>query len=197
MIRDQWDGGEWQEHCCQLLSMKFGTDIQFIPDRDRDDGGLEAYNFDGTAYQCYAAEEAYNTTALTDAQKAKIRNDVAKLSKNARQTKSLLGKIVLVRWVLLTPYFDSKTLVEYAREKSVKVRADPRPFWCHKEFEIVVSTDEMFAYEKAMLFGQVNNQIYLDLPDPSQDDLFAAASGGAAERLTQKLQQEPSFRRKR
>jgi hypothetical protein len=173
--------------------MKYGNEIQFIPDRDRGDGGLEAYLFDGTAYQCYAAEDAYSTSDLTDAQKSKIRNDIAKLSKNEKQTKALLGTILLIRWVLLTPYFDSKTLVEYARMKSDRVRAEPRPFWCHSEFEIVVSTDDMFAYEKTKLFDQVNKKLYLDIPHPTDDDLFAAASGGVADILSKKLIQVPSL----
>jgi hypothetical protein len=44
------------------------------------------------------------------------------------QTKALIGDVVLRRWVLLTPEFDSRKLVEYARTKSEKVRKAPRPF---------------------------------------------------------------------
>jgi hypothetical protein len=193
MIREQWGGTEWQEHCRQLLASKFGTDIQFIPDRYRGDGGLEAYHFDGTGYQCYAPQESYNTTALTDAQKAKIARDIAKLTNDPTGTRALLGSIVLVKWVLLTPDFDSRELVAYARTKSEKVRKDPRPFWCHEHFEIVIATDEIFAVERATLYGQLAGGIYLELPDPDDDDLFAATGGDTADRLAEKLRQEPSF----
>ncbi|SER36682.1 hypothetical protein [Microlunatus flavus] len=193
MIREQWDGGEWQEHCCQLLSMRYGTDVQIIPDRDRGDGGLEAYHFDGTGYQCYAPQEAYNTTALTDAQKVKISTDIAKLDKDPARTKRLLGSITLRRWVLLTPNFDSKELVMFARDKSEKVRKHPRPSWCHETFEIVVSDDSIFAREVAQLYERVHTGVDLDIPDPSGDDIFAATSGGMADRLTDKLLAEPHF----
>jgi hypothetical protein len=193
VIREQWDGTEWQEHCRRLLAARFGTEIQFIPDRDRGDGGLEAYSFDGTGYQCYAPMEAYSTGSLTSAQKAKISTDVAKLTKNPTRTKALLGTVVLGRWVLLTPDFDSRELVEYARAKSEKVRDDPEAVWCDEHFEIVIATDEIFAVERAALYGQLAGGVYLDLPDPEDDDLFAAASGGTAERLVEKLLQEPTF----
>jgi len=193
VIREQWDGTEWQEHCRRLLAQKYGTDIQFIPDRYRGDGGLEAYHFDGTGYQCYAPMEAYSTSSLTDAQKAKIRTDIAKLTKNSGLTRALLGNIVLGRWVLLTPAFDSRELVEYARAKSEKVRNDPEAFWCTDDFEIVITNDDIFAVERAALYGQLAGDIVLDLPDPEDDDLFAAARGGIAERLVEKLRQEPRF----
>ena len=72
MIRESWDGGEWQAYCRTLLAMKYGENVQFVPDRDRGDGGLEAYRLDdGVAYQCYAAQNAYDVAALTEAQKRK------------------------------------------------------------------------------------------------------------------------------
>jgi len=193
VIRDQWDGKEWQEHCRRLLALKDGVEIQFIPDRFRGDGGIEAYCFDGVGYQCYVPQEAYNTTALTDAQKRKINTDVAKLCDNPDKTKALIGDVVLRRWVLLTPEFDSRELVEYARMKGEKVRKIPRPFWCHEDFEIVIHKDDIFAAEMATLYGQVAGGVYMDLPEPGEDDLFAAAEGGVAERLESKLAAEPAL----
>jgi hypothetical protein len=193
VIREQWDGKEWQEHCRRLLARRHGVDIQFIPDRFRGDGGLEAYCFDGVGYQCYAPQEAYTTSALTDAQKRKINTDIAKLRDNPEATRALLGGVVLNRWVLLTPEFDSRELVEYARKKSEKVRQDPRPFWCAEQFEIVIHRDDVFAAEIAAIYGQVAPGLHLDLPEPEEDDLFAAAAGGAAVRLESKLALEPSL----
>jgi hypothetical protein len=194
MTREPWDGNEWQEHCCQLLQMKYGPHIQIIPDRDRGDGGLEAYHFDGTGYQCYAPEELYSVSKLTDAQKSKIAEDIGKLNKNPERTRRLLGTVVLKKWVLLTPYLYSKDLVEYARKKSISVRsANPRPFWCDQTFEIVISDDKMFAFELAQLLGRVDNRIYIESPETSDDDIFAATQGGIAERLTKKLAEEPRF----
>ncbi|MGI8415711.1 MAG: hypothetical protein ACR2P2_05770 [Nakamurella sp.] len=49
--------------------------------------------------------------------------------------------------------------------------------------------------EMAALYGQVAPGMHLDLPEPGEDDLFAAAEGGTAERLEVKLADEPSLAR--
>lgn len=194
MIREQWDGEQWAQHCRGLLSLRHDTDIQFVPDRTQGDGGLDAYRFDGVAYQYYAPEEAYNAKTMTDAQKRKINHDIGKLCKDLEGTKKLIGETKLNRWVLLTPDMDSRVIVEYARTKSATVRnLSPRPFWCDDSFEIVIDTDESFAAEKVKLYGQVAAGLYLDLPDPNETDLFAAAAGGMADRLVEKLVKEPSL----
>lgn len=193
MIRAQWDGKEWQEHCRLLLALKHGVDIQFIPDRFRGDGGLEAYCFNGVGYQCYAPQEAYSTTALTDSQKRKINEDIGKLRNNPENTRALIGDVVLRRWVLLTPEFDSRELVEYARKKSLKIRETPRPFWCHQDFEIVIHKDDIFAAEMAVLYGQLAGGVHLDVPEPGEGALFAAADGGTAQRLEAKLAAEATL----
>ena len=92
-VREQWDGGEWQEHCCRTAGCKTGEDIQFIPDRVRGDGGLEAYRLDdGTVYQCYAPQNSFSVQAQTDAQKSKIARDIHKLVSKPEDTANLLGE---------------------------------------------------------------------------------------------------------
>jgi hypothetical protein len=193
VIREQWEGKVWAQHCRGLLSQRHDTDIQFVPDRLRGDGGLDAYRFSGVAYQYYAPEEAYSATTMSNAQKRKINKDIGKLCNDPDGTRKLIGELVLHRWVLLTPHMDSRVIVEYARKKSIEVRKPPRPFWCHEEFEIVIDTDESFASEKAKLYGQVAAGLYMELPDPEEGDLFAAISGEVAERLVEKLEKEPTL----
>lgn len=194
VIRQQWEGTEWQSHCRQLLAIKYGVEIQFVPDRDRGDGGLEAYCFDGTGYQCYAPQEAYTATTLTNSQKKKISTDTAKLSRDEAKTRALIGDVQIRRWVLLTPEFDSRTLVEYARKKSKKIReTDPRPFWATADLEIVVATDELFAAEKSSLYGSPVDALHVEIPRASDDEIYAAVGGPLADRLTSKLSVDPGL----
>lgn len=194
MIREQWNGDEWQEHCCRLLAARHGVNIQFIPDRDGGDGGLEAYTFDGVGYQCYAPDEAYSTASLTTAQKGKINRDIKRLSKDPDGTRKLLGTLQLRKWVLLTPDFDSRTLVEYARSISESTRREPRPEWCHPDFEIVIATDDLFAAERARLYGELAEGLHLDVAEPDDDELLRATGGGGVDTLTAKLAAEPTLR---
>jgi hypothetical protein len=188
-VREQWDGGEWQEHCRGLLGARYGENIQFVPDRAGGDGGLEAYRLDcGTVYQCYAPEAAFSIRAQTDAQKRKIRDDIHKLVSKPEDTLNLLGKGYLIsRWVLLTPDYEDKELIKYVRQKSLNTRSGvPQPPWCHEEFEIVVASDiDLFAVEMAQLIGPTN-VIRLNLPDITED-AYASVDDGVAARLTEKL----------
>jgi len=195
VIREAWDGGEWQAHCRILLAMKYGENVQFVPDRDRGDGGLEAYRLDaGITYQCYAPHDAYGVASLTEAQKRKIRLDVKKLVDDPAKTASIIGQETAIeRWVLLTPYFDSKELVIYAREKSKEVRdSNPCPSWCHPGFEIVVASDDEFAAQKASLYGQTGAGLELSVPDPPSSEVTSVAPG-LASRLLPKLQVDPTL----
>jgi hypothetical protein len=194
--REQWDGGEWQERCRRLLGAKYGENVQFVPDRVAGDGGLEAYRLDcGTVYQCYAPKDAFSTEAQTNAQKRKIRDDIYKLVSKPDETVQLLGLGYRVsRWVLLTPEFDDKELVVYARAKSLRTRTtDPRPLWCADDFEIVVATDtDLFSVEMAQLFGPTD-VISLDLPGVSAEDAYASVDDGVAASLTEKLRVCPTL----
>lgn len=189
-VRASWDGNEWQAHCCELLAMRYGEDVQFVPDRKDGDGGMEAFRLDdGIVYQCYAPEAAFTIDLQTDAQKKKIRDDVAKLSRDVVETMRLLGTGYLIRrWVLLTPDFDDKELVKYASYKSKKVRdSKPCPVWCHGDFRIVVATDRhSFPAELAARQGVASGQIRLQLPDPV-DEQLADARSGLGGRLKDKL----------
>lgn len=198
-VREQWDGGEWQLHCCRLLGIKHGEDVQFVPDRVGGDGGMEAYRLDdGVVYQCYAPEDAFTTTAETEAQKAKIRTDLHKLVSKADETMGILGQEYRIRrWVLLTPAYDDKELVRYARTKSKKIRdGDPRPVWCHDDFQVVVMTDlELFPVEIATLNGMSAGSIRLEVPEPDEDDAVASVGQTIADTLRQKLEVSPDLAR--
>lgn len=194
MIRDQWNGGEWESHCRRLLAMRYDSRIQFIPARDGGDGGLEAFRLDGVGYQCYAPEEAYSLESLTLGQKKKIYKDIKRLCDDIDGTCRLLGDIRLHTWILLTPEFDSRSLVEYARKKSRKILAmSPRPRWCADSFEILVYTDEEFAHERSRLYGEVDAKLNIDVPPVNQTELSNPATTTLGERIDAKLVIDPSL----
>lgn len=175
VVREQWDGGEWQFHCCTLLGIKHGEDVQFVPDRVRGDGGMEAYRVDdGIVYQCYAPEDAFTISSQTEAQKGKIRDDVAKLVGKPIETMEILGDGYKIRrWVLLTPQYDDKELIKYARMKSKKIRdEEPRPPWCHDDFQIMIYNDrELFAPQLATLNGMGVGDIRINVEDPPHEEI--------------------------
>ncbi|MEV6969268.1 hypothetical protein AB0M47_29575 [Hamadaea sp. NPDC051192] len=178
--------------------MRYGPDIQFIPDRTNGDGGLEAFRLDdGVVYQCYAPDDAVTISAITEGQKKKIRTDIRKLRVEEAETMRLLGSSYLIRrWVLLTPEYDDKELVKYARYKSAKVRAEaPRSQWCHESFEILVASDrEMFAAELAAMGVGARPTINLRVDEPTPEQIeSAAAADEIGLRLREKLMVHPDL----
>ncbi|MGW7246309.1 hypothetical protein [Streptomyces decoyicus] len=193
MIREQWEGGEWELYCRRLLAMRHDSKIQFVPARDGGDGGLEAFRTDGVAYQCYAPQEAFSIETQTASQKKKIYKDIKRLCDDVPGTLRLLGSIKIHTWILMTPQFDSRTLVEYARKKSSQLLAKkPRPQWCADSFEILVITDEEFASEKVRLLGEIDLRLHLEIPyDHSQ--ATAPENTAMIERLDGKLKVDPTL----
>lgn len=150
----QWDPLEWQAHCEELLTMRYGVKVQLIPDRTNGDGGLEAYvATDGVAFQCYAPQDPLTIEAQTTGQKTKITKDTQKLIDNSKKTCGLIGKgNTIVEWVLLTPAFDDKSLIVHAHNRAASIRlAAHEHDWCHPDFRISVHTDRLFAAELASL----------------------------------------------
>lgn len=194
-MRQYWTGGEWQAHCCKLLSIKHGEDVQMVPDRMRGDQGMEAYRLDdGMVYQCYAVDEPLSLRDQTEAQKKKIRTDVAKLVEKADEVMKLLGRDYRIRrWVLLTPDFDDKELVKYARMKSGKVRdSNPKPQWCHDDFQIIVHEDtELFAAQLPLLYG-AQSAVTIRMPFPDESEL-SNVDHADADRLREKLRAHPGL----
>ncbi|GHB84570.1 hypothetical protein GCM10010347_64400 [Streptomyces cirratus] len=194
MIREQWSGGEWEAYCRRLLSMRYDSNIQFIPARDRGDGGLEAFRFDGVGYQCYAPEDAYTMESQTTAQKRKMTKDLKRLCDDVEGTCRLLGDVRLHTWILMTPEFDSRSLVEHAQKKKKDVSEIlPRPKWLADEFKVVVITDEEFASERTRLLGQVETELHLSVPDPDESLWNASEGNEIADRVAAKLSVVPSL----
>jgi hypothetical protein len=189
-VRNSWEGNEWEAHCRHLLSIRFGDDIQFIPDRVQGDGGLEAFRLDdGVVYQCYAPEDVFNNKGLTTAQKGKISRDIKTLKDKPQQTQEILGEAYRIRrWVLLTPEFDDKDVLKHARKIEKELLRVPHPAWCAEDFRIVVTTDaEMFPDELGRLNASSQATIRLMVDEPTIEQVEREVDPGIVERLSQKL----------
>ena len=190
-----WDPNEWEAHCLELLTATYGVRVQKIPARDRGDGGLEAYVADAqTAFQCYAPVDPHTTTEMTNSQKDKIRDDTNKLLAKPEQTMRLIGAGNSIKeWVLLTPSFESKALVEYANGRSVTVfkRAELMG-WCGSSFRISVHDDSLFAAARAML-STAGGRLAVSTPaiDLAEHDTDAT---GYNRTLIDKLSADPRLR---
>lgn len=156
MVERVWEPLEWQAHCRVLLAAHYGVRVQLIPDRDRGDGGLEAYVPDEeTAFQCYAPVNPKTVTAQTQAQKDKIYADTKKLVDNPTLTCNLIGTGRRIKtWVLLTPTYDSKDLITYANGRAKKLREVPAAqVWCSNDFKILIHDDSLFASARDQYYG--------------------------------------------
>lgn len=146
-----WQGRDWQNYCILLLQKRYATQnshsLQLVPDRHKGDLGLEAFSHDGHAYQCYAAEEPLTVAACYEKQRDKLTTDLGKLRDRKSEVASLLGKVVIHRYVFMVHRHDSRLLISHAHSKADDVRSWALPFIAD-EFSIVVETDDDYANER-------------------------------------------------
>ena len=98
-----WNPKEWEKHVQLLLKKRYahppGT-YQEVPDTVKGDCGVEGFAQDGTAYQCYSAQQWINPEDLLKKQKNKISADIAKFIKNADELCKLFGEVKIAQWNL-------------------------------------------------------------------------------------------------
>jgi len=155
---------EWQEHIILLLKRRYGaTEFQEIPDRDRGDYGLEGFARDGSAYQCYAAEEPLSTKELYDKQRNKITKDINKFKNNQADLVKIFGPTKISRWILVVPRWESKDLLKHAEKKAEYIRNANIPYVADSFF-VHIATEEDFAVERQSLLDVGLAKIQVD-PD--------------------------------
>jgi len=169
-----YDGPEWQHYCLQLLSVKYGTELVVVPDKDRGDLGIEAFSRDGCAFQCYAAQEPLSTSELAAKQQLKMTRDLKKLRDNAAQLLSILGTVRIRWWVFMVSRHDSKRILEHGEKKAAELRAAAMPHLTD-DFVIVVVTAEQFPVEAAALARNTHTVMYVDAEAPEQDEIVEFA----------------------
>jgi len=153
MPGEYWNASaqDWQQLILRLLKMRYSAG-QFIevPDTVHGDCGLEGFTRDGTAFQCYAAEEPVTVGELTKRQKAKVARDLRKLIANATKLQPILGNTILNRWVLVVPRWEDKQLQAYAEQIVGEVRKANLPF-IGADFSAAIATGDDFLAERQQL----------------------------------------------
>lgn len=185
----KWDGNDWQKYISILLNLRYSPgQYQPIPDRDGGDSGLEGFASDGTAYQCYAAEEPLSVDELTDKQRDKITRDTNKLAQNQSTLASMLGNIKISCWILIVPRFDSKKILIHAETKSAEIRNKKLPILT-PDFRIAVQDDSLFGAQRTALLKEVMSKLPVPVAKvPKQEiDVWAAANTELADTLETKL----------
>jgi hypothetical protein len=201
-----WDGEGWEQHCLQLLRLRYREPGQFerVPSSDQGDLGIEAFSHDGCAYQCYAPDGPLPIRDRYEKQRDKLTEDVGKLIDNQTDLLAILGGVVIRTYVFMTPVHDSRRLNRHAKTKAKEVCAKGLPH-CAPDFDIVIHTEEDYAVERQELMNLGLHKLHLDpLPVPeaavhsyvaSNPDLIATIDGklsklpglGAAERIALRM----------
>ena len=170
-----WNDGsdEWEKYVIQLLKLHYTpTEFVEIPDKDRGDCGLEGFSRNGHAYQCYAAEEPLDTEGLLKKQKAKITTDLKKLTTNKTNIAAMLGPVLLSRWILVVPRWESRFLIEHAEKKAAEVRAAGLGF-ISSDFAVHISTEEDFKVESRLLVENGLQIVRITAPRASESHIAA------------------------
>ena len=121
-----WNGQEWEDRVQLVLKTHYSSPpgtYQHIPADVGGDCGLEGYAADGSAYQCYSAQDWPSADVLYEKQRNKLTADIGKLCNNAAEIKKLLGDVKIKQWNLVVPYFNGKDIIAHAKKKQAEVRA--------------------------------------------------------------------------
>lgn len=184
----EWDGDRWEEHCLQLLRMRYKLPGQFerVPSLDQGDLGIEGFSHDGCAYQCYAPDGPLPIKDRYEKQRDKLTADIGKLIDNETGLMAILGGVVIRTYVFMTPVHNSRRLNQHAKTKAAEVRAKGLQH-CALDFDIVIHTEEDYAVERWELLNLGLHKLQLDpLPVPeaavesyvvSNPDLIATIDG--------------------
>jgi len=149
-----WDGDSWEEHCLDLLRMRYKGPGQFerVPSSDQGDLGIEGFSHDGCVYQCYAPDGPLPIKDRYEKQRDKLTTDLAKLESNREELAIILGDVVVRTYVFMTPIHDSKRLNMHAKGKAAEVRGKGLAF-CAQEFDVVIHTEADYLVERAELIS--------------------------------------------
>jgi hypothetical protein len=148
-----WNSKEWEKHVQLLLKRRYAHppgSYQHVPDTVRGDHGVEGFALDGTAYQCYAAQDWVTAEELLTKQRNKITKDIGKFIRNETGLALLFGALRICIWNLVVPYWNNKELIEHANDKAAVVEKLKLQHVA-TTFHISILTEEDFAAENQLL----------------------------------------------
>jgi hypothetical protein len=160
-------GDDWEREILALLGRRYPPgDFVEVPANDRGDLGMDGIGRDGVIYQCYSPNEPCSNSVRKTNQKNKIREDLNKLIQNQEEHQSILGGILVRRWMLVVPYLTSKDVQVYANAQADRIRAQICPY-ISNDFAAVVCTDSFLSAERSQLVRGVLSRLQLTVDEPS------------------------------
>lgn len=148
-----WISKDWENHIHLLLKRRYAHppgSYQQVPDTVGGDWGIEGYSIDGTAYQCYAAQEWISAAELLTRQKNKITSDIGKFIRNEDDLWSVFQPLRIRLWNFVVPYWNDKELIRHANKKAGEVE-ERKLKHVAKQFRISILTQDDFAGEVQIL----------------------------------------------
>jgi hypothetical protein len=165
MAASNWTGDDWEAYCLLLIQRRYGAgEVQRVPATHGGDLGIEAFTFDGLAFQCYAAEEPLSTRERYEKQRDKLTVDLAKLESRRSELCALLGTAIIRRYMFMVPIFNSNKLVQHSATKTAEYRAKELPH-LDPDFRVVVVTDDDYAETRREVLAQPRQLIDIDTAD--------------------------------
>jgi hypothetical protein len=148
-----WNTTAWETHIQRMLKKRYAHPVgsyQHIPADVHGDCGIEGFAVDGTAYQCYAAQNCLSSSQLLTKQRNKMTRDIGTFVKKEAELLKILGDIKIGIWNFVLPYWNDKDLLKHARKKEAEVRARKLRHTTI-DFRIAVITGEEFEVEEQLL----------------------------------------------
>lgn len=190
-VSQNWNGTEWQDYCILLLQRRYSSgrnhSLQLVPDRHNGDLGIEAFSFDGAAYQCYAAQEPLSVNDCYEKQRDKLTTDLGKLKANETELVKMLGSTKIRRYVFMVHRHDSKFLVQHATTKATEVLSWGLSF-IDPLFRVVVETDDDYAVERKLIHDIPTPLLETSVPSASEKGAWLTGNSNLKLRAFNKLQ---------
>ncbi|MEU5234666.1 hypothetical protein AB0G82_36285 [Streptomyces anulatus] len=161
--------------------------MQVVPARHRGDLGIEAFTYDGCAFQCYAAQEPIPVKERYEKQRNKLTTDLAKLEERQEKFVTLLGNVKIKRYMFMVPYFDSHELVQHASTKASEYRAKSLPH-LDATFQIVVVDEDAYADVREEVLLKPRPLIEVQDHSPEEVAAWISANSRAVTTAERKLQ---------
>jgi hypothetical protein len=171
----------WEKFCEIMIRHHHGVNhFQIVPDEDSGDCGIEFFTADGCIFQCYFPDQDADMATYKKNARNKIREDLRKLKKYESKISSMLGGIVVSRWILLMPTLRSKDLIAHCHTCKKKTLKEDIGFIDEEAFTVKIETAE--SYPDAFRYARRMHTQEIDIPiesiSASQQDIWAGENSG-------------------
>lgn len=180
-----------------LLRRRYGADqVQTVPAKHKGDLGIEAFTYEGGAFQCYACEEPRPVAERYEKQRDKLTEDLSKLESKKVELLKLLGPVRIRRYMFMVPFFDSHMLVQHATTKAAEFRGKNLEH-LDSDFTVVVVNEAAYADEAEAL--RLRPEILVAVPAQADEDVqtWKRSNEAAVTTADRKLQALISAERQR